>query len=184
MTVARDAEAAGVLVDAKSMPRWTALFDEIGKADPDMIGRELGRASEARILGDLERAEDAVQDAFTKALERWPTIGIPDNPGAWIVTTARNSAVDRICRDVVLRDKTAILARLETEATGLPASGEALARWRARAACRPGSGAPGHGCDRRRAANAGSSRGATAPRARSVAGSDSPRGTQKVRIPP
>ena len=50
-----------MLVDAKSMPRWTALFEEIGKADPDMIGRELGRASGARILGDLERAEDAVQ---------------------------------------------------------------------------------------------------------------------------
>ena len=39
-----------------------------------------------RVLGDLERAEDAVQDAFTTALERWPRTGVPDNPGAWIVT--------------------------------------------------------------------------------------------------
>ena len=39
-----------------------------------------------RVLGDLERAEDAVQDAFATALERWPQTGIPDNPGAWIVT--------------------------------------------------------------------------------------------------
>lgn len=67
-----------------------------------------------RVLGDLERAEDAVQDAFTIALERWPRTGMPDNPGAWIVTTARNRAIDRIRRDTVLADKTALLARLES----------------------------------------------------------------------
>ncbi len=67
-----------------------------------------------RVLGDLERAEDAVQDAFATALERWPRTGMPDNPGAWIVTTARNRATDRIRRDHVLADKTALLARLET----------------------------------------------------------------------
>ena len=67
-----------------------------------------------RVLGDLERAEDAVQDAFATALERWPRDGIPDNPGAWIVTAARNRAIDRIRRERVLADKTAILARLES----------------------------------------------------------------------
>ena len=67
-----------------------------------------------RVLGDLERAEDAVQDAFTIALERWPTSGVPDSPGAWIVTTARNRAIDRIRREHVLADKTALLARLES----------------------------------------------------------------------
>ena len=67
-----------------------------------------------RVLGDLERAEDAVQDAFAIALERWPSFGVPDNPGAWIVTTARNRAIDRIRRDRVLADKTALLARLES----------------------------------------------------------------------
>ncbi len=67
-----------------------------------------------RVLGDLERAEDAVQDAFAIALERWPRSGMPDNPGAWIVTTARNRAIDRIRRDHVLADKTALLARLES----------------------------------------------------------------------
>ncbi len=66
-----------------------------------------------RVLGDLERAEDAVQDAFAIALERWPQVGIPDNPGAWIVTAARNRAIDRIRRERVLADKTAVLARLE-----------------------------------------------------------------------
>jgi len=67
-----------------------------------------------RVLGDLERAEDAVQDAFTIAIERWPQTGVPDNPGAWIVTTARNRAIDRIRREHVLADKTALLARLES----------------------------------------------------------------------
>jgi RNA polymerase sigma-70 factor (ECF subfamily) len=67
-----------------------------------------------RVLGDLERAEDAVQDAFATALERWPRDGIPDNPGAWIVTAARNRAIDRIRRERVLADKTALLARLES----------------------------------------------------------------------
>jgi len=67
-----------------------------------------------RVLGDLERAEDAVQDAFATALERWPRTGVPDNPGAWIVTAARNRAIDRIRREHVLADKTALLARLES----------------------------------------------------------------------
>ena len=66
-----------------------------------------------RALGDLELAEDAVQDAFTTALERWPRDGSPRNPGAWIVTTARNRAIDRLRRDRVHREKTELLARLE-----------------------------------------------------------------------
>jgi RNA polymerase sigma-70 factor, ECF subfamily len=66
-----------------------------------------------RVLGDLERAEDAVQDAFTAALERWPRDGLPDNPGAWIVTTARNRAIDRIRREQVFTRKAELVARLE-----------------------------------------------------------------------
>jgi RNA polymerase sigma-70 factor (ECF subfamily) len=67
----------------------------------------------ARVLGDLELAEDAVQDAFATALERWPADGTPRNPGAWIVTTARNRAIDRIRRERVFREKAELLARLE-----------------------------------------------------------------------
>jgi len=76
---------------------------------------EWGRAVAilTRVLGDLELAEDAVQDAFATALERWPRDGAPRTPGAWIVTTARNRAIDRIRRDKVFREKTALLARLE-----------------------------------------------------------------------
>jgi len=66
-----------------------------------------------RVLRDLELAEDAVQDAFATALERWPRDGTPRNPGAWIVTTARNRAIDRIRRERVFREKAELLARLE-----------------------------------------------------------------------
>jgi RNA polymerase sigma-70 factor (ECF subfamily) len=67
-----------------------------------------------RVLGDLALAEDAVQDAFTTALERWKRDGPPANPGAWIVTAARNRAIDRIRREQTLARKTELLARLET----------------------------------------------------------------------
>jgi RNA polymerase sigma-70 factor (ECF subfamily) len=77
---------------------------------------EWGRAVAilTRVLGDLELAEDAVQDAFATALERWPKDGVPRSPGAWIVTTARNRAIDRIRRDRVFQRKAELLARLES----------------------------------------------------------------------
>jgi RNA polymerase sigma-70 factor, ECF subfamily len=67
-----------------------------------------------RVLGDFELAEDAVQDAFAIALVRWPRDGTPRNPGAWIVATARNRAIDRIRRERTLARKTELLAALET----------------------------------------------------------------------
>ena len=75
---------------------------------------EWGRAVSILIsvLGDFELAEDAVQDAFTTALERWPRDGEPQNPGAWIVTTAKNRAIDRLRRDQTLARKTELLQRL------------------------------------------------------------------------
>jgi RNA polymerase sigma-70 factor, ECF subfamily len=66
------------------------------------------------VLGDLERAEDAVQDAFAQAVERWPADGVPRNPGAWILTVARNRAVDRIRRERTFERKREVLAGLET----------------------------------------------------------------------
>ncbi|HSI97620.1 MAG TPA: sigma-70 family RNA polymerase sigma factor [Gaiellaceae bacterium] len=75
---------------------------------------EWGRAVAilTRVLGDLELAEDAVQEAFTSAVERWPRDGQPRSPGAWIVTTARNRAIDRIRRDRVFQQKAEVLGRL------------------------------------------------------------------------
>lgn len=63
--------------------------------------REYSRcvATLIRFLGDIDLAEEAVQDAFAVALERWPQSGTPPNPGAWITTTARNRAIDRLRRD-------------------------------------------------------------------------------------
>ena len=58
-----------------------------------------------RAVGSFDLAEDAVQDAFATALERWPRDGVPENPGAWIVTTARNRAIDRLRRERVGRSK-------------------------------------------------------------------------------
>jgi RNA polymerase sigma-70 factor, ECF subfamily len=66
-----------------------------------------------RVLGDLELAEDAVQDAFATALERWPQDGVPRTPGAWIVTTARNRAIDRIRREKVFQRKAELIGRLQ-----------------------------------------------------------------------
>ena len=66
-----------------------------------------------RALGDLSLAEDAVQDAFTTALERWPREGTPRSPGAWIVATARNRAIDRIRRERTFARKAELLGRLE-----------------------------------------------------------------------
>ncbi len=66
-----------------------------------------------RVLGDLDLAEDAVQDAFVRAAERWPRDGVPANPGAWIVTAARNCAIDRIRREQTFARKAQLLARAE-----------------------------------------------------------------------
>ncbi|HWH05310.1 MAG TPA: sigma-70 family RNA polymerase sigma factor [Gaiellaceae bacterium] len=66
-----------------------------------------------RVLGDLDLAEDAAQDAFATALDRWPRDGVPANAGAWLVTTARNRAIDRIRRDRAFARKAEMLARLE-----------------------------------------------------------------------
>jgi len=65
-----------------------------------------------RVLGDFDLAEDAAADAFAVALERWPLEGTPRNPGAWLVTTARYRAIDRLRRTRTLERKTELLARL------------------------------------------------------------------------
>ncbi len=63
------------------------------------------------ILGDIELAEEAAAEAFAIAAERWPRDGEPDNPTGWLVTTARNRAIDQLRRQRVLAAKTAVLAR-------------------------------------------------------------------------
>ena len=84
-----------------------------------LFREESGRvvATLIRVLGDFDLAEEAVQDAFVKAVETWPVGGVPRNPAAWITTTARNAAIDKIRRRKRLAEKTAELER-EAEVTG------------------------------------------------------------------
>ena len=52
-----------------------------------------------RAFGDIDVAEEAVQDAFAVAVEQWPVTGLPPSPAGWIITTARNRAIDRVRRE-------------------------------------------------------------------------------------
>ena len=78
-----------------------------------LFREESGRAVATliRVLGDFDLAEEAVQEAFVTALEVWPERGVPTNPGAWITTTARNRAIDRIRRRRRLAEKSEELRR-------------------------------------------------------------------------
>lgn len=71
-------------------------------ADIEAVFRaEYGRAVSVlvRFLGDIDLAEEAVQDAFTTAVQKWPETGVPPSPAGWIITTARNRAIDRLRRE-------------------------------------------------------------------------------------
>ena len=69
----------------------------IERAYRESSGRAV--ATLVRLFGDIDLAEEAVQEAFAVAAERWPATGVPPNPGGWIVTTARNKALDRLRRE-------------------------------------------------------------------------------------
>ena len=63
-----------------------------------------------RVFGDIDMAEEAVQDAFTAAVERWPTTGMPPSPAGWIITIARNRAIDRLRREASREHRQALAA--------------------------------------------------------------------------
>ncbi len=92
-------------------------MDDVERAFREAHGQAV--ATLTRIFGDLTLAEDAVQDAFVTAVARWPNEGVPDNPAGWIVTTARNRAVDVVRRGRRGRELTEQVAtdRLRVEAT-------------------------------------------------------------------
>ena len=87
-----------------------------------MFREEAGRltASLVRLLGDFDLAEEMVADAVVEALVRWPVEGVPDRPGAWLLTTARNRAIDRLRRDARYRVKLAKLSALPVTASREP----------------------------------------------------------------
>ena len=102
--------------------------DPVDHAVVDRLFREeSGRAVATliRVLGDFDLAEEAVQDAWVTAVETWPERGVPANPGAWITTTARNRAIDRIRRRRRLAEKEDVL-RQEAATAGTAADPAAL----------------------------------------------------------
>jgi RNA polymerase sigma-70 factor (ECF subfamily) len=86
-------------VSASRPPLDQVFRDEWGRVLAALIG----------FLGDFDRAEEAAQEAFAIAAERWPRDGVPASPRAWLVTTARNRAIDRIRREQTLAAKTRLL---------------------------------------------------------------------------
>ena len=85
----------------------------------DVFRAEYGRAVAVlvRSFGDIDIAEEAVQEAFTVAVQRWPDTGLPPSPAGWIITTAKRRAIDRLRRDVAREDRhaRAALVRVEGE---------------------------------------------------------------------
>ena len=86
----------------------------------DAFRQEWGRITAALIhqTGDWDLAEECAQDAFTQALRRWPRDGVPNRPGAWLMTVARNGAIDRLRRGSNYRAKVEELAVMATRDTG------------------------------------------------------------------
>jgi RNA polymerase sigma-70 factor (ECF subfamily) len=121
-------------------------------ADIERVFREeYGRTVAVLVgqFGDIDAAEEAVQDAFTVALQRWPSNGPPPNPAAWIITTARNRAIDRFRREASRDDRHAQAVSLHAAAAVSPedaqCEGEAVPDDRLRlifTCCHPALAAP------------------------------------------
>lgn len=88
----------------------TASVAEVERVFREQYGRAV--AVLVRVFGDIDVAEEAVQDAFTTAVRRWPETGPPPSPAGWIITTARNRAVDRLRREASREDRHAQAALL------------------------------------------------------------------------
>ena len=89
--------------------RWPRTFrEESGRAVATLV----------RLFGDIDIAEEAVQEAFVVATQRWPVTGTPPNPGAWITLTARNRAIDRLRREASRDDRHAQAALLHEQRRG------------------------------------------------------------------
>jgi RNA polymerase sigma-70 factor (ECF subfamily) len=102
-------------------PARDAAGIERGAGIEQVFRGEYGRAVAVlvRMFGDIDVAEEAVQDAFTSAVQRWPSAGLPPSPAGWIITTARNRAIDRLRRESSRDDRQAQAALLH--APGEPA---------------------------------------------------------------
>ncbi|HEX4082133.1 MAG TPA: sigma-70 family RNA polymerase sigma factor, partial [Acidimicrobiales bacterium] len=94
----------------------TAGLDAVFRSESGQVVATL-----IRYLGDFDLAEDALQDAIVVAMERWPVDGVPDRPGAWLLTVARRKAIDRVRREARRDDKQRAAGQ---PGAGLPADDE------------------------------------------------------------
>ena len=78
-------------------------------------------AATARVAGDIDLAEECVQDAYVAALDAWSRQGVPRNPGAWLTTAARRRAIDALRRDRTLRGKLPLLIEPAAPVAAVPA---------------------------------------------------------------
>ena len=101
----RDPDAADRSAADEAAPRRHRRVPSIPPEIGRVFRREYGRAVAVliRAFGSIDVAEEAVQDAFATALEKWPAAGLPPSPAGWIITTARNRAIDRLRREVLAR---------------------------------------------------------------------------------
>jgi len=88
-----------------------AHLGEIERTFREQYGRAV--AVLIRVFGDIDVAEEAVQDAFAVAVQRWPSTGVPPSPAGWIITTARNRAIDRLRREASRDDRHAEALRIQ-----------------------------------------------------------------------
>jgi RNA polymerase sigma-70 factor (ECF subfamily) len=100
----------------------TVTASDIGRVFREQHGRAV--AVLVRVFGDIDVAEEAVQDAFTAAILHWPIEGLPSSPTGWIITTARNRAIDRLRREASRQERHA--QALAQQAAGEPAQEEAV----------------------------------------------------------
>ena len=96
--------------------------DELARIFREESGRVV--ATLTRVFGDISLAEEMAQDAFVVAAERWPERGLPPNPGAWLTTTARNRAIDRLRREATRHDRHAQAALLHEQHEPLEPEGD------------------------------------------------------------
>ncbi|MGS0686083.1 RNA polymerase sigma factor [Nakamurella sp. GG22] len=125
-----DAADRGPAVPGRRAPLSQNHAAASGPAIERLFRAENGRAVAVlvRVLGDIDLAEEAVQDAFAAAVQRWPVTGLPASPVGWIITTARNRAIDRLRRESIrdVRQVEAVrLLGLDGGTAGSPADGMA-----------------------------------------------------------
>jgi RNA polymerase sigma-70 factor (ECF subfamily) len=96
------------------MSGGAVLTSEIDRVFREQHGRAVSVL--VRVFGDIDIAEEAVQDAFTAAVQRWPSTGLPPSPAGWIITTARNRAIDRLRREASREDRYAQAALISAQA--------------------------------------------------------------------